>query len=143
MAETVVTDAGDYAKDADVEMTDDIVIKEEIEPLEPRAIEGDDDDVVIMPTEEPVVTEILDETDIRAAEDLHAIDDDVMSLRSRRSWCPTTTMTTTSIRIGVRLDVKVNVMDNNWPITAKIVPKSVHVNPNFLMVTHGYEEENW
>lgn len=30
------------------------------------------------------------------------------------------------------LDVKVNVMDNNWPITAKIVPKSVHVNPNFL-----------
>jgi pre-mRNA cleavage complex 2 protein Pcf11 len=30
------------------------------------------------------------------------------------------------------LDVKVNVMDQNWPITAKIVPKSVHVNPNFL-----------
>lgn len=30
------------------------------------------------------------------------------------------------------LDVKVNVMDSNWPITAKIVPKSVHVNPNFL-----------
>lgn len=30
------------------------------------------------------------------------------------------------------LDVKVNVMDTNWPITAKIVPKSVHVNPNFL-----------
>jgi pre-mRNA cleavage complex 2 protein Pcf11 len=30
------------------------------------------------------------------------------------------------------LDVKVNVMDPNWPITAKIVPKSVHVNPNFL-----------
>lgn len=30
------------------------------------------------------------------------------------------------------LDVKVNLMDNNWPITAKIVPKSVHVNPNFL-----------
>lgn len=30
------------------------------------------------------------------------------------------------------LDVKVNVIDNNWPITAKIVPKSVHVNPNFL-----------
>lgn len=30
------------------------------------------------------------------------------------------------------LDVKVNVMDNNWPITAKVVPKSVHVNPNFL-----------
>lgn len=30
------------------------------------------------------------------------------------------------------LDVKTNVMDNNWPITAKIVPKSVHVNPNFL-----------
>jgi hypothetical protein len=23
-------------------------------------------------------------------------------------------------------------MDNNWPITAKVVPKSVHVNPNFL-----------
>ena len=31
------------------------------------------------------------------------------------------------------LDVKVNLMDNNWPITAKIVPKSVHVNPNFLV----------
>lgn len=30
------------------------------------------------------------------------------------------------------LDVKVNVMDNNWPITAKVVPQSVHVNPNFL-----------
>lgn len=30
------------------------------------------------------------------------------------------------------LDVKVNVMDGNWPITAKVVPKSVHVNPNFL-----------
>jgi pre-mRNA cleavage complex 2 protein Pcf11 len=30
------------------------------------------------------------------------------------------------------LDVKVNVMDNNWPITAKVIPKSVHVNPNFL-----------
>ena len=30
------------------------------------------------------------------------------------------------------LDVKVNVMDSNWPITAKVVPKSVHVNPNFL-----------
>lgn len=30
------------------------------------------------------------------------------------------------------LDVKVNVMDNNWPITAKVLPKSVHVNPNFL-----------
>ncbi|CRK91666.1 CLUMA_CG005316, isoform A [Clunio marinus] len=30
------------------------------------------------------------------------------------------------------LDVKVNVLDNNWPITAKVVPKSVHVNPNFL-----------
>lgn len=30
------------------------------------------------------------------------------------------------------LDVKVNVMDTNWPITAKVVPKSVHVNPNFL-----------
>lgn len=33
------------------------------------------------------------------------------------------------------LDVKVNAMDNNWPITAKIghpkVPK-VHLNPNFL-----------
>lgn len=77
MAETV-TDAGDDAEDADGDLTDDIVIKEEIEPLEPRAIEGDDDDVVIMPTEEPVVTEILDETDIKAAEDLNAIDDDVM-----------------------------------------------------------------
>jgi len=31
------------------------------------------------------------------------------------------------------LDVKVNVLDNNWPITAKIVPKSVHLNPNFLL----------
>lgn len=30
------------------------------------------------------------------------------------------------------LDVKVYVMDSNWPITAKVVPKSVHVNPNFL-----------
>jgi pre-mRNA cleavage complex 2 protein Pcf11 len=30
------------------------------------------------------------------------------------------------------LDVKVNVIDTNWPITAKVVPKSVHVNPNFL-----------
>ena len=30
------------------------------------------------------------------------------------------------------LDVKVNLLDNNWPITAKIKPKSVHVNPNFL-----------
>jgi pre-mRNA cleavage complex 2 protein Pcf11 len=29
------------------------------------------------------------------------------------------------------LDVKVNVMDPNWPITAKVV-RSVHVNPNFL-----------
>ena len=35
------------------------------------------------------------------------------------------------------LDVKVNLMDNNWPVTAKMVssvPKtpSIHVNPNFL-----------
>lgn len=30
------------------------------------------------------------------------------------------------------LDVKVNMIDPNWPITAKVVPKSVHVNPNFL-----------
>lgn len=32
------------------------------------------------------------------------------------------------------LDVKVNCMDPNWPITAKVVPKSpaIHVNPNFL-----------
>lgn len=32
------------------------------------------------------------------------------------------------------LDVKVNCMDPNWPITAKVVPKSpaIHVNPKFL-----------
>lgn len=37
------------------------------------------------------------------------------------------------------LDVKVNLMDNNWPVTAKVVSAAVaskapkiHVNPNFL-----------
>lgn len=30
------------------------------------------------------------------------------------------------------LDVKVKRIDNNWPITAKQVPPSIHVNPNFL-----------
>ncbi|XP_039957053.1 uncharacterized protein LOC120772477 isoform X1 [Bactrocera tryoni] len=30
------------------------------------------------------------------------------------------------------LDVKVKRIDNNWPITAKQVPQSIHVNPNFL-----------
>lgn len=39
------------------------------------------------------------------------------------------------------LDVKTNVMDSNWPITAKIVPKSVHVNPNFLK-TQPQEKPN-
>lgn len=40
------------------------------------------------------------------------------------------------------LDVKVNLMDNNWPITAKIVPKSVHVNPNFLKNTPAPESND-
>lgn len=39
------------------------------------------------------------------------------------------------------LDVKVNLMDNNWPITAKIVPKSVHVNPNFLKTPPAPENQ--
>ncbi|KAG5673844.1 hypothetical protein PVAND_003855 [Polypedilum vanderplanki] len=39
------------------------------------------------------------------------------------------------------LDVKVNVMDNNWPITAKVLPKSVHVNPNFLKKTKNPENQ--
>lgn len=37
------------------------------------------------------------------------------------------------------LDVKVNLMDNNWPVTAKVVSSAaasktpkIHVNPNFL-----------
>ena len=31
------------------------------------------------------------------------------------------------------LDVKVNRLDQNWPITAKVMPKNtIHVNPNFL-----------
>jgi len=32
------------------------------------------------------------------------------------------------------LDVKVNRMDPNWPITAKVATKSpaIHVNPNFF-----------
>lgn len=39
------------------------------------------------------------------------------------------------------LDVRVNVMDNNWPITAKVVPKqpSIHVNPNFFKKTSNDE----
>lgn len=40
------------------------------------------------------------------------------------------------------LDVKVNLMDNNWPITAKVVPKSVHVNPNFLKNPEKKEKED-
>lgn len=39
------------------------------------------------------------------------------------------------------LDVKVNVMDTNWPITAKVLPKSVHVNPNFLKKTKNPENQ--
>lgn len=32
------------------------------------------------------------------------------------------------------LDVKVNMIDPNWPITAKVVPKvpKVHINPKFM-----------
>lgn len=40
------------------------------------------------------------------------------------------------------LDVKVNVMDSNWPITAKVVPKSVHVNPNFLKNSEKQAKED-
>ncbi|XP_070503584.1 pre-mRNA cleavage complex 2 protein Pcf11 isoform X2 [Chironomus tepperi] len=40
------------------------------------------------------------------------------------------------------LDVKVNVMDSNWPITAKVVPKSVHVNPNFLKNSETQAKED-
>lgn len=49
--------------------------------METSTIDGDDDDVVIMPSEEPVVTEILDETealDEKNVDDLNATDDDVM-----------------------------------------------------------------
>uniref|UniRef100_T1GPX2 Uncharacterized protein n=1 Tax=Megaselia scalaris TaxID=36166 RepID=T1GPX2_MEGSC len=35
------------------------------------------------------------------------------------------------------LDVKVNCMDANWPITAKITPKAVHVNPNHPNFIHS------
>lgn len=47
------------------------------------------------------------------------------------------------------LDVKVNMIDPNWPITAKVVPKSahvqpcvkpkVHLNPNFLKKENGQQ----
>lgn len=30
------------------------------------------------------------------------------------------------------LDVKVNCMDPGWPITAKVAPVAIHVNPNFF-----------
>lgn len=37
------------------------------------------------------------------------------------------------------LDVKVNAMDNNWPITAVVAqtnpPSTIHVNPNFFKTT--------
>lgn len=72
----------DNQDDADLQDTsNDVVIKEEIEKMETSTIDGDDDDVVIMPSEEPVVTEILDETEVsdeKNVDDLNAADDDVM-----------------------------------------------------------------
>lgn len=72
----------DNHDDADLQDTsNDVVIKEEIEKVEPSTIDGDDDDVVIMPSEDPVVTEILDETEVldeKTIDDLNATDDDVM-----------------------------------------------------------------
>lgn len=39
------------------------------------------------------------------------------------------------------LDVKVNVLDPNWPITAKVAPSNtpatIHVNPNFFKQKPG------
>lgn len=75
-------DGRDNHDDADLQDTsNDVVIKEEIEKVESSTIDGDDDDVVIMPSEEPVVTEILDETEVldeKTVDDLNAADDDVM-----------------------------------------------------------------
>lgn len=60
-------------------MKDEVVIKEEkseeIAQNSDRQVGEDDDDVIVLPTEEPVVTEILDETE---KPELNATDDDVM-----------------------------------------------------------------
>lgn len=67
--------------DDDVEMTSDMVIKEEtsIEAIPAAPIDPDDDDVVLLPSEEPVVTEILDETEQKVSDgDMNITDDDVM-----------------------------------------------------------------
>lgn len=63
-------------------MKDEVVIKEEKHVENGEQIEGrvaeDDDDVMILPTEEPVVTEILDETETNVKSDVNVTDDDVM-----------------------------------------------------------------
>lgn len=33
------------------------------------------------------------------------------------------------------LDVKVNAIDHNWPITAQKISPAIHVNPNFFSTT--------
>lgn len=62
-------------------MKDEVTIKEE-NPEAPKNPEtstaDDDDDVIVLPTVEPVVTEILDESEIVTKSDLNATDDDVM-----------------------------------------------------------------
>lgn len=55
------------------------MIKEE-KDQEKAEVQGgeEDDDVIVLPTEEPVVTEILDETETNVRSDLNITDDDVM-----------------------------------------------------------------
>lgn len=68
--------------DEDVEMA--VVVKTEItedmKPFEQQRSEEDDDDVIVLPTEAPTVTEILDESEIleEANESMTLADDDVM-----------------------------------------------------------------
>lgn len=86
MDESGLAEAADDTRtdnDDDIEMkdsSDDVVIKTELKGP-PSTIDPDDDDVMIMPSEDPVVTEILDETEVseeKIGDELNAGDDDVM-----------------------------------------------------------------
>lgn len=75
-----MNDAAD--NEEDVEMT--AVVKtektEDSQPSEDQHHEEDDDDVIVLPTEAPTVTEILDESEVleEATETMTPTDDDVM-----------------------------------------------------------------
>lgn len=69
-------------EDIEMESSDSVVVKlEKSHRDESERLAEDDDDVIMMPTEEPIVTEILDESEINEkapAAETSITDDDVM-----------------------------------------------------------------